>query len=313
MKKNIIMLVFVVIVLLGCARTDGIDFNAGLTIESTFDASGMASLVIFADMNDFGGVEVVEITGIATSLRESEDFSLLFLLGDEANATGGEISLIEFACIGNTSARCDGLTFNIGVFPIIHISGEFTSTTSSLIFVNSTEVFSNASLNFSSNTIDTPTFVNINDRILLGENSTFNGIEVLLNTSASKSIEPIFEFSNGETWTEFLPLDTTFGFQNNGLIAFKGSDLVGWSNQTEGGLNEFWIRIERTRKNLGTVPIESIINTVESTNIFFWGDEGDVMIKNLTFSDLPERTDTGNFICIDNEGNLFQKVLRCDS
>jgi len=64
-----------------------------------------------------------------------------------------------------------------------------------------------------------------------GEGNGFSEIEFILEVESSTSIKPIFKYSTGEdkkgvfNWITFSPIDTTYGLQSGGIIAWDVDDL----------------------------------------------------------------------------------------
>jgi hypothetical protein len=111
----------------------------------------------------------------------------------------------------------------------------------------------------------TPVFINQGDYILIGSEIEFNQISVTVNTAASLSILPVFQFlTNTGEWETFTPtVETTVGFQITGTIQWMHAQVANWQSQTINFTDKFydelqslyWIRIQRTQLNLMVTPI----------------------------------------------------------
>lgn len=123
---------------------------------------------------------------------------------------------------------------------------------------------------------DVSMFDNQNEYILLGNDTPFNDIAWILNTVASASIVPEFEYLDGNGyWTSFVPTDNTNGFQVSNDMNWAFTDVGNWQPATisrpDGRVlaeNKFWIRIRRTVAVLATVPIENDLSINTADRIF---------------------------------------------
>lgn len=133
-------------------------------------------------------------------------------------------------------------------------------------------------------------FYNDDDYIYIGADSIFDIIVIDLSVNSSADIIPTFEFSEGSNvWGSFTPVDNTNGFTNSGLIVM--SELSGWSTQSlhDGEVSKYYIRIQRTKNNLVTIPtINSLTTELSTTSSHEWDEYGLLKIK--TFDQTVEPT-----------------------
>jgi len=263
--------------------TSGYDPRIGLSVSGDFDLNHTATenddhaMEIYVDAGGYGDVKGLDIfykTG-AISAGEIDEAILIDL--DETSATGGDF--IGIAILTTTGlANVYGLLFGAGVNPFAQFSGTLTDMDSA----NNSGV-DNLS-NFISNTDDHPIFVNDNDYVIIGDANKFEEIDFELNTSASlPGIKPTFEYSTGvNTWGTFTPIDGTAQMTRSGIIVWFDTDIPTWA---VGAGNEYLIRINRTRNNLNTVPIENKVQ-ISAVTVYKWNKDGDLVVRNINNTDL---------------------------
>lgn len=138
--------------------------------------------------------------------------------------------------------------------------------------------------------IDVPIFTAVSDYLVIGHESPFYNVFITLNTPASVSIDPTFEYLDkfGE-WVSFSPMDGTLGFIGDGNISWSlNADMKTWApmdisenpnvhiptDSINGIVTKFWIRIRRNAATVAVTPIENsifinIINKTYLENIDF--------------------------------------------
>lgn len=134
---------------------------------------------------------------------------------------------------------------------------------------------------------DVTIFASVSDYVIIGHESPFYKLAVSLNTPASASIDPTFEYLDrfGE-WTSFTPTDGTSGFSGDGDIEWVlNTDMRDWAprdisenpsvhippNTIVGIPTKFWIRIRRNESTLVTVPIENTLLINIGDRVFLEG------------------------------------------
>lgn len=118
---------------------------------------------------------------------------------------------------------------------------------------------------------DATLFSTEGDYLLIGHECPFDRIAVALNTAASATITPVFEYldSTGD-WVTFAPTDGTTGFTLAGNITWSlDTDTPDWFpniltdvlplDSVTGYERKFWMRIQRTAVTVNTLPIEDTI------------------------------------------------------
>ena len=231
------------------------------------------ALELDVDAQGFGDVKAIFIDYVTGDIGLEENEEVIFINLDDTSAIGGHIAGFEMVTTEGAS-RITGLEVGIGIAPIEQLVGIFSNMTSAL---NGTDNVLQAFLTPGN---DTTIFAKDDDTVTIGFTEKFEELEFILNQTASGAgIRPLFYHSTGiGTWVEFTPGDGTNGMRNTGVIIWDDGDIPTW----ETGLNsEFLIRINRTRNNLGTVPIENKVQIAVAIE-FDWDKFGNLKVNNIT-------------------------------
>lgn len=220
---------------------------------------------------------LVDSTGLVAGQLQS----YLNAVVNKVGSTGGEQRVIDVQATNSGGADVVALGTGSNVSPIHQHIGDDAAigkawSVDSTVWTDRTTAFNNAGT-------DVQLFAADNDVIYIGSTSTYTSIPFIFVTPSNVTIEPTFEYWNG-AWTAFTPNDGTAGMTQNGNIALP--DLTGdWATTTVNSEVDgpwYYIRITRTRNNVGTPPTESIIQIQNSSSgNFEWDDEGNVHIKSL--------------------------------
>lgn len=260
----------------------------------TYDAveNDEHAMEIIVDAGGFGDVKALDIDYITGAIGVGESEGIVLVNVDETLAGGGEVFAFEVLSTTEGSDQVIGLKVGIGVDPISHDSGVFVDADS--ILVNAVDETVDLSTGGAGNV---SIFVADNDTITVGSSTTFDEMEVILDTGASNTVRPDFEYSTGiGTWLPFVPTDGTAGFRNTGAILWESNDLAGWLPGTGG---EYLVRITRTRNTLSTIPIADKIQ-VASPTIYSWNKNGDVNINDLTVNNVNGNSVYGSDLNLTN-------------
>lgn len=224
---------------------------------------------------------------------------------DYDTSTGGDIHALDVAVSGTGTATVVGLGTHTDVAPIHQHIGAFGAVAQGWKFNGG---FTDTTVAFNAAGTDVSVFDNDNDYIYIGSNAVFDEIEVILDTVADRSVFPVFEYSiAGPAWTVFTPGDDTNGFTQNGTIRFESSDLAGWASVVVNGANHFYIRIQRTRNNIGTTPIEDTIQILAATQ-YYWNETGDILANTVTAAGLTDSTRTQYAVAVYGAGGALAEL-----
>jgi hypothetical protein len=118
-------------------------------------------------------------------------------------------------------------------------------------------------------------FVADSDTMTIGSAAKFSGLQFQLDTNASVSIDPLFEYSTGVgTWAAFTPaVDNTNGLTGSNTITWVIDDLATWA---VGAGAEFLIRMTRQEAAAITNPIADVVALIVP-------DQTRLFIERLTF------------------------------
>ena len=133
---------------------------------------------------------------------------------------------------------------------------------------------------------DVTLFSQDDEYLLIGHQMPFYRIDVTLNTVASATIAPTFEYLDKVgNWTTFTPTDGTTGFSVAGVVSWSlDTDTPDWApldirlylpqgaslplDTINGPVRKFWMRIRRTANTLATSPIENTILVNTATRLY---------------------------------------------
>ena len=217
----------------------------------------------------------------ATQSAAAETLTVIDVIIDTTGVTAGHIHAIDVAPSGGGSPTAlAALGTHTGVAPIHKHTGAFASPGANY----ACEQTSNGTV-FDDNVDGETIFVADNDTIMVGSVSTFDEIEIILGTPATKDTFLRFYYNTAiNTWVRFFPGDDTEGMTQSGSIRFDNP--AGWTNDGDpdagGGAADagYWIKIERTRV---ATPGTIIITTAKilSATEYYWDEDGNILVANL--------------------------------
>jgi len=133
------------------------------------------------------------------------------------------------------------------------------------------DVFTDVTADLNSASSDVTLFEEDGDYLLIGSGTPFDAITVALDTNASATIDPTFEYlDNNQDWVSFSVTDGTSGFTGNGNITWVSETTTSnWVPNTVNSIrNQFWLRIRRNAATLATSPIEDSFTINVGTRVF---------------------------------------------
>ncbi len=113
-------------------------------------------------------------------------------------------------------------------------------------------------------------FTDVNDYVLIGNQSPFTGIQVDLTTVATSNCQLQFEYLDGNGfWDVFTVTDGTTGFTVDGNITWTFDAVLNWAPfQINAIENQFWIRIKRLATTVATTPIVGQVKTNTASRLY---------------------------------------------
>lgn len=267
------------------ADTDLLQLAANaLTVSGSIDILHTAAeaddhtLELDVDAAGYGDVKAIDIDYITGAISAGKDEGIILINIDEILATGGDVFGLEVLATEG-SAGIYGMKVGAVIGPVHQDSGVFVNPTTGTDNTTSTDVPN--MIDAATNTI-TAIFDNNSEYILIGASATFEEIEFIITTGASRAgIKPTFGYSTAgsHTFTQFTPVDGTNGFRNTGVVAWDAGDLSSHGINTN--TSTYDIKITRTRNSLSTSPVLGYAK-VAATTEYIWNKNGDINIRGLT-------------------------------
>ena len=288
------------------ARTNPRTMTAGvIRLNHTAGMTGTRPITLDIDCNGYTDTHAMvfdyRVTGVA-----SGDMHLLGITVDTANSTGGDVHGISVGKIGSGLAAVTAMEVYTGCDVIAQHVGTLQTLTqawtlSGAVYTDVTAAFTNGT--------NVDIFANDGDYVICGYDAAFDHLEVSLQTLASVSITPVFEYSTGVgTWSAFSPADGSNGFTTNGTIAW--STLAGWISAAVNGVSKYYIRIQRTRNQVTTTPVENGITIVSSPQHYTWDKNGDLTIRRINTKSALVYADNAAAIAAGlTEGQVYRTAI----
>jgi len=224
---------------------------------------------------------------------------------DNTGSTGGDYHALDVSVTGAGTAATVAVGTNPEVAVIHQHTGVFAATAQSWKFNGG---FTDVTAAFDNPGVDVTIFDGDDDYIYIGANAAFSQIRVILETVAGRNIRPIFEYSTvGPVWVPFDPIDGTDGFLQNGIIQWTSGSLAAWAAVVVNLANHFYIRIQRTRNNIVTIPVEDIIRILEPVE-YSWNEDGDILAASVTANGLADTTGTQYEILTFGAGGILNGI-----
>jgi len=242
---------------------------------------GFGSTIKICDGDDDRAITTdgeIHIDFDATGLAAGQFATVYDAAINIGTATDGHVHTFDVTSSGSGSVEVIAVSTHPGVDVIHQHIGTSGAIDQGWIelgaggFTDSTAAFNAAGT-------DLPIFVNNTDLIYIGMTASFDHIDVILDTFASKDLRPDFAYSTGAGFTAFIPSDETNGFQQNGPIFWDDTSLAGFAARVvNASANLFYIRITRDRAGALTNPIEDTIQTLSATE-FEWDKDGNIEVN----------------------------------
>ncbi|MDB4567468.1 hypothetical protein N9104_01770 [Pseudomonadales bacterium] len=255
----------------------------GVHVDATAAADGFSGMEIDIDADTHANVSAIEIQFDAGGSAEEVRSNILSITVEADGATGGELHCFDVG-FGGTDYS-DTLELAVigtgrGVDIIHQVIGD--DDKQDTLYTYDGVSFVDISDSCTSDTLNHPLFASDNDYLYMGTSDTFVKVNSNLVTIASSPILAIYEHSaGGGVWSAFSPSGPATEFTASGLISLPG--LADWEPDTifSGSDTIYWIRIQRTRNNLVTIPVESTIDIPTGSSDYYWNKTGDIQCRNL--------------------------------
>jgi len=129
-----------------------------------------------------------------------------------------------------------------------------------------------------------------NDYVLIGSDAMFEAVDALLLTPSNRDVAEEYYYSTGVgTWSPLIVSDTVNGFQQSGTITFNAPATWALTNATVPAgaaiTNAYYIKIVRTRNNVGSPPVEDYFKTFTSSSLTDFQIRGDGTVRPVEMAD----------------------------
>lgn len=289
---------------MGNVEVDSYNYESGDLFTVCLDANldDLAAILSEVDAEGFESVAAIIADYNTGALQPSDHAHILLIVVDESEALASdattELDFIELLTTDANALEKHAIHVGQGFDSALTVSGgtredpddgyEVTAANVPTDRVNGVAPDGTAFLNSSAS--DLIIFDDDNDYILIGSDATFETIEVILDSGANQPIRPDYYYSSGVgTWTALTVSDTTNGFTQSGVITFEAP--AGWVKTNAvvpaGAAinNAYYVKIVRTRNNLGAPPVEDYFKTYPTGSITGFEIRGDGTIRPVEMAD----------------------------
>jgi hypothetical protein len=271
-------------------------------------ADGTHNTVLFTDANGNEGVAGLGIPYITGDMQPGDIAHVLgvALIDNEAVSSDSttEINVIEVLTTDGSDMQKHALHIGQGFDKAITVAGGVAADPgygytvvpdSPVDRVNGAPGAGTAFLEASASNVQM--FAANGDYILIGADTTFEGIQAILTIEANVSITPSFSYSTGNgTWSTLSVTDATSGFTESGTITFVAPGDWATSNLTTGGgsalSSAYYVRVTRNRIALGTPPTEDYFITYSSSSVSDFEVRGDGTLIPVHMADASAPNDS---------------------
>ena len=129
------------------------------------------------------------------------------------------------------------------------------------LYDDSLAAWTDATTDFGLTATDTTFLDAVDDQVYFGLADKFYIINVGLSAGlgASENMTVTWEYWNGTAWTTFVPIvETTLGFQNDGIILWSPGTLAGWTQTSVNGSADLYYVRGTTGVTAVTAPTEDL-------------------------------------------------------
>jgi len=272
-----------------------------LKTELEAATDGIGAVCIEVDADDYSSVRALEIEYNTGDYQPGERASVIKVSLDDTEAVSSDATTeIDFVNLLTTSTRGlekHGIHVGQSFTDAFRVSGGVEedpdygyTVVPDLPEDKVTGVPPDGTAFLEGSASDTLMFLADNDYILIGSDATFEAIDVILVAGANQPILEEYYYSTGAgTWATLVVEGTTNGFTQSGTITFNAPAAWALSNLTQPAgaaiSNAFYVKIVRTRNNLGAYPQEDYFKTFTSSSVTDFTIRGDGTVKPVEVAD----------------------------
>ena len=263
--------------------------NAGCSVdlEVVAGVEGHAGVCLDLSINGNNAVAASRYSIDASSLTVGENMTIIDVIVDrgvdDLSATGGSFAVIDMALAGlGNFDEATIIETGDNEVDIIHqhigVAGTVDRTLLNLV----------TNYDLTDSGVNTTVLLADDDYVYIGSSAEFKRVEWVFSTVASASIfqtGQVHEYWNGASWASVGLTDDTSGFTGNGAWRNFGT-VTGWTanDPNTEGTSYYYIRVQRTRNNVSTLPVVNLVTLEASSNDMSWDSKGDVILNDLTVS-----------------------------
>jgi len=253
------------------------DYVSEIKLDSASD--NIDALLLKVESNGYDQNNAINIQHNVGDLQPGDLSHSLQIQLDETGATSADsttdLQAIRLETTDSSSAKKCGICVGPGFDNVLSISGsdpadpDYGYTVLSASVVDRVNITSpDGDDTFINTSDDVALFATVNDYFLIGDDSTFEIININLATNGSQDSQLTFYYSKaGGGWTQFFPSDGTSGLTNSGNISFSAPG--DWTKDDEAEANgditeAYYIKIVRTKLGTYTYPVEDFFKIYAS-------------------------------------------------
>jgi len=279
------------------------DYENGELIEFSLHAGADAQTCMLIDVgaNGYSGSEAFIIDYNTGALQPTDYISVLKIDMDETGADASdattEIDFISLLTTDENDLQKHAIHVGQSFDSVLTISGgaeldpDFGYEVTPDVPVDRvTGIAPDGTAFLEASAADLNIFDADNDYVLIGGVNEFEAIDAILVSGANQPILPEYYYSTGGgNWAALIVSETTNGFTQSGTITFNAP--AAWAQnaltQPAGAVinNAFYVKIARTRNNLGAPPVEDYFKIFESSSLTDFEIRGDGTIRPVEMAD----------------------------
>ena len=275
--------------------------GALFTVELDAAADNVAGILVEADANGYASIEGIEIEYDTGDLQPADLAAVIKINLDDTGATASdattEIDFLQFFTLDTEDLEKHAIHIGQSFDSALTVSGGAEEdpdhgydVVPDLPTDRVNGIAPDGTAFLEASAADALIFLNDNDYILIGSDATFEAIDAILVSGANQPINEEYYYSTGAgTWAPLITSNTVNGFTQSGTITFNAP--AGWAltNVTvpAGAAinNAFYIKIVRTRNNLGAPPMEDYFKTYTTSSTTDFEIRGDGTIRPVEMAD----------------------------
>ncbi len=287
----------------GNVEIESMDYTNGALFTTRLDAGvdGVGGILLEVDANGYSGIEAIDIDYHTGDLQPGDHASVIKVELNDTDASASDattvVDFINILTLDEHDLVKHAIHVGQGFDNAFHVSSGTEEdpdhgyeVTPDVPVDRVTGIAPDGTAFLEASASNVMIFDADDDYILIGSDATFEAIDAFLVNGANRSIIPEWYYSTGAgTWATLVVSETTHGFTESGIITFNAPAAWALSNLTlpAGAAinNAFYVKIVRTRNNIGAPPIEDYFKTYTSSSTTDFEIRGDGTIRPVQMAD----------------------------